>query len=235
METTYFNFSQLKPWQQMVTNPDGSVIKATKKKYLDYAIDGEKVPGVTSFLGIIDKPALPAWYYRMAMEGKNPRQETDRSAAYGSLVHGALDAVENGQSVPTAEPLRTTVENLLTVIKGWKLLGSEFRIFNRDLKYAGTVDRFYEIDGEPVLVDIKTSNNIYPENTLQLAAYKLGVPEKNPELIELFSKIERCLILHLDKDTNLWEWLDRTPRKEDNEMVGILRKGYDWVKANQNV
>ncbi len=41
-----------------------------------------------------------------------------------------------------------------------------------DTGYAGTIDRIIDMDGEKILLDIKTSNAIYPSYWLQLAAYR---------------------------------------------------------------
>jgi len=39
-------------------------------------------------------------------------------------------------------------------------------------RYAGSTDAFLRIQGEPVVVDWKTTKSIYPEVGLQLAAYR---------------------------------------------------------------
>jgi len=39
------------------------------------------------------------------------------------------------------------------------------------LGFAGTLDRVIDLDGKKILLDIKTSNSIYPSYWLQLSAY----------------------------------------------------------------
>ncbi len=48
----------------------------------------------------------------------------------------------------------------------------ELNIINKELGYAGTIDRIIDLYGQKILVDIKTSNAIYPSYWLQLAAYR---------------------------------------------------------------
>ena len=47
----------------------------------------------------------------------------------------------------------------------------EVNIVSKKLGYAGTLDRVINLNGQVLLIDIKTSNNIYPSYWLQLAAY----------------------------------------------------------------
>jgi len=48
----------------------------------------------------------------------------------------------------------------------------ELNIISKELGYAGTIDRVIKMEGETILLDIKTSNAIYPSYWLQLAAYR---------------------------------------------------------------
>lgn len=47
----------------------------------------------------------------------------------------------------------------------------EVRVFNKELGYAGTIDRISVIHDEPYIIDIKTSKNIEPAHRLQVIAY----------------------------------------------------------------
>jgi hypothetical protein len=52
-----------------------------------------------------------------------------------------------------------------------EILLMEQHLINKDLGYAGTIDRVMNLNGKSMLIDIKTSNSIYPSYWLQLAAY----------------------------------------------------------------
>jgi hypothetical protein len=48
----------------------------------------------------------------------------------------------------------------------------ELNVISEELGFAGTIDRVIEMQGRRILLDIKTSNAIYPSYWLQLAAYE---------------------------------------------------------------
>ena len=57
----------------------------------------------------------------------------------------------------------------------------EFVVFNDKDGYAGTVDGIFMIDGEPWIVDFKSSKSIWPEHKMQISSYKhalmaMGMP-----------------------------------------------------------
>ena len=45
-------------------------------------------------------------------------------------------------------------------------------MFNLQEGYAGTIDLVCEIDGELYIVDLKTSQYVWPEHEIQISAYK---------------------------------------------------------------
>ena len=52
-----------------------------------------------------------------------------------------------------------------------KLLTSEKIVYSKKYDYSGIIDVIAESEGKPYIVDIKTSNGIYDEMKLQVAAY----------------------------------------------------------------
>jgi hypothetical protein len=49
---------------------------------------------------------------------------------------------------------------------------TEAELIDEMIGYGGTVDLYAELNGEPTLIDFKTSSGIYKDMFLQLAAYK---------------------------------------------------------------
>ena len=80
-----------------------------------------------------------------------------------------------------------------------KFISAEEKIYNREHKFAGTVDAVAEVNGEFCLVDWKTSNSIYDEMYLQCAAYA-----KTADTI-YDRNIEATYILRLDKDVGEYQ------------------------------
>ena len=74
-----------------------------------------------------------------------------------------------------------------TYVDGMKFYGiehyaCEVRVFNKELGYAGTIDRISVIDDEPYILDIKTSKNIEPAHRLQVIAYGMCRPRIAEEI-----------------------------------------------------
>jgi hypothetical protein len=72
----------------------------------------------------------------------------------------------------------------------------EMNIISKKLGYAGTIDRIIDMNGEKILIDIKTSNAIYPSYWLQLAAYRSLLTEK-----EGYNPVDKVGILWLNAKT----------------------------------
>src|SRR5690606_22689106 len=77
-----------------------------------------------------------------------------------------------------------------------KILGIELQIVDPELREAGTIDRIVTIGDKTLLLDIKTSNNLYDSYYLQLAAYKRLFERKSPEI-----KIDAIGIVWLNAKT----------------------------------
>jgi hypothetical protein len=124
-----------------------------------YLADGQPVPSVTQIL----KAAGFMGNYR----GTKAR---DR----GTLIHKATEAYDALGIVPGGElePYVKAWAAFLAESKG-EVLASEQRLFNERHWYAGTLDRILLINGQRVLVDIK-SGSPADWHRLQLGAYDLA-------------------------------------------------------------
>ena len=85
------------------------------------------------------------------------------------------------------------------------------------LGFAGTLDRIIELDGEMILMDIKTSNSLQPTHWLQLAAY-------NQLLNEGGVRVDKVGIL----------WLNAKTRTEGKKGA-IQGKGWQLVTKDIEV
>jgi hypothetical protein len=74
-----------------------------------------------------------------------------------------------------------------------KYLASERKVMSREHRFVGTLDLIAELDGKRTIVDIKTSNRVYAEHWLQLAAYQIAAEEEDG--VEVAQRV----ILHLPK------------------------------------
>lgn len=142
--------------------------------------NGGFVPSVTTILEAYPKDAgYFKWIKEVGADADTIRDEAGRR---GSTVHELTELYDSGHVV-----------SILTDMGFPKFKMSEWSMFERyvefttqfnptidmmeahmvseKLGYAGTLDRVIQLDGKTILLDIKTSNQIYPSYWLQLAAY----------------------------------------------------------------
>lgn len=167
-----------------------------------YTWDGRFVPGVTTILKCINKPALIQWSANMASDHflasvKQGRTDLvavhkESKVAHRKKAQGAADSGTNVHDYAEAFIKKKPLPLLLTdqaklgveAFHKWidshhvKFLSSERRIFSREHYYAGTCDFVAEIDGVMGVGDFKTSSGIYPEMRLQTAAYQHALEEE---------------------------------------------------------
>ncbi len=165
-------------------------VKAHKHQHYNTA--DVEVPSVTQALSMINKPFLVNWANKLGREGKMTTDVSRVAALTGTLAHayiqGFLEDPDNFMDnvifdVETEEDaeIKRVALNCFSKFKSFyetvkpKLLKSEVSmIMNQgDMpdRYGGTIDYIAEIDGEPVIIDFKTSGNVSNEYLLQLVAY----------------------------------------------------------------
>lgn len=191
-----------------------------------YTWNGTPVPGVTSILKQLNKPALINWAAGAAadhvlsqyQEGMNRNamellcreakgahnRIRDKAAVTGTKVHSYVEALFKGRSLPSVDDEQA--RNAISAFESWlktiniNVLESEQILFSKQHWYAGTADIIAEIEGQLTLADIKTSSGIYDEMWMQLAAYTQALEEMRSEL-----SIKQWLIIRLDKKTGAFE------------------------------
>ena len=141
---------------------------------------GDFVPSVTTILNAYPKDAhFFQWLKQVGEEADTIRDEAGRR---GSIVHSLTERYDAGEEIN----LLDNGGNIGFKLSEWAMferyvqfrqnhpldvIHSEFNVIDAKLGYAGTIDRIVQIDGLNVLLDIKTSNQIYDHYWLQLAAY----------------------------------------------------------------
>ncbi len=155
----------------------GEKVKAHQRYY---TASGQQVPGVTTVLGVLNKPALIAWANRMGLQGIDTNKYVDEAAAVGTLAHAMIIDALGGEPVRlgdfTADQL-TRARYGVSVFEAWRK-GHDLKpqlleqaLVSEEHHYGGTIDIVAQLDGEPVLIDFKTSSGIYEEHIFQVGAY----------------------------------------------------------------
>lgn len=168
---------------------------ATPRK--GYWIGKERLPSVTTVLGRFkESGGLMHWAFKQGQSGAaSLYEERDKAAECGTLAHEMVEAYVNGQDhmkviedVPKdmAEKALNAFQmfrqwhenNKIEIISEWQ----EIQMVSHEYKFGGTPDAIgRNVDGELVLLDWKTSNAVYSDYLLQLAAYKHLWEENNPD------------------------------------------------------
>jgi len=142
---------------------------------------GDRVPSVTTILGILNKPALLDWAWRCGCDGLDYKAVRDSAADIGTLAHYLVMCHLTGQEPDTSEYSAQDIEQAETCLikfweweKGHKIepILVESPLISEEYQFGGTIDFFGKVDGQPTLVDFKTGKAIYSEFFYQLAAYE---------------------------------------------------------------
>ena len=152
--------------------------------------DGRMVPGVTTVIGVLEKPALLAWAWTGG-KGSLPdqtfsqwmQQSRDSTAGVGTIAHYKIQCFLNGEKeqyelgweqehIKMAEvPFKTFLEYYHS--RRAEPILSEYSSVHENRHYGGTLDVLVDTPKGVELWDIKTSKAIYEEYYIQLAAYKM--------------------------------------------------------------
>lgn len=193
--------------------------------------EGQSVPSVTTILQAYPKDAhFYSWLKQVGEEADAIRDEAGRR---GSIVHSLTERYDAGEEVN----LLDNGGNIGYKLAEWNMfekyvdfrnnhpldiIHSEFNIVSPKLGYAGTIDRVVQINGQNILIDIKTSNTIYDHYWCQLAAYKKLIQEHYHSI----NVIDKVAILWLNAKTrtrgkdgqiqgNGWQLIIRDSGMED--------------------
>lgn len=167
-----------------------------------FTANGQKVPSVTSFTGIIDKSrALLGWAEKLSVAELNRRLresgtltekdileacaihkvKKEQAATIGTEAHAWAEAYSKGKNPPM--PQNEAVANAVRGFLQWvdsekfKIITSERHIYSKKYGYAGIVDAEGKRKGKLAIIDYKTSSGIYHEMLFQTAGYQQALQE----------------------------------------------------------
>lgn len=155
-------------------------------------IDGTIVPGTTTILNRYkESSALIYWAWKQGRDGKDFRETKDAAAEAGTLAHAAVEAYirkkeftwPTSASEDVVKKAKRAFENFLEWSNQTKLqvTHTEVPLVSEKYRFGGTLDAML-VNGRRSLGDWKSSNGIYQDYLLQLAAYGILWEEHYPEL-----------------------------------------------------
>lgn len=164
-----------------------------------YKLDGEWVTGVTTLLGVLNKPALPKWAAKAVAEyvaanrdavehlyamGAGPMvaslkeipwQARDEAAIRGTDVHDYAERILKGEEVDVPEHYVGHVESAVAFMEEWGIrpVLVEQCVGSREFRYAGKLDLVADSNKGPrAIYDWKTAKSgIYKETAFQMVGY----------------------------------------------------------------
>lgn len=202
-----------------------------------FAEDGTKLPSVTTILGRFkDSGGLLQWAFKQGQSGAaSLYEERDKAAEIGTLAHAMCEAHLTGgdpaaviANVPAehAQKAQTAFSAFLSWMGSQTatVISAEAPMVSEAYRYGGTPDLVIrDRDGRLAMADIKTSNAIYREYLVQVAAYALLWDECHPDdpITGGFH------ILRFGKESADFEHRYFPALDEAREMFVALRLAYD--------
>lgn len=163
----------------------------------------------------------------------SPWRSRDKAADLGSVVHASCEAVALGKPVPPwpkhAQPRMDGFKAFLTENEP-DFHNVEASVFNRSELYAGTLDAIATIAGRRYLLDTKTGKGVYPEVSLQLAAYRFAEFIGGADGAEVpMPAVDACAVLHLP-EVGGYELIEVRADEQVFRTFQYVREVYRWQK-----
>lgn len=206
--------------------------------------DGGFVPSVTTICEAYPKGA--AYFNWLKENGKDADEIRDEAGRRGSVVHKLTELYDAGEEVNLVNPNGSIdyklnewamFERYVDFRKRFSFTTDciELNIISKELGYAGTLDRVITMDGKKILLDIKTSNAIYPSYWLQLAAYRSLL------LNSLGQRVDSVAILWLNAKTRTegkkgdiqgigWQLITKEDTSKDLDLFNATHQL--WIAEN---
>lgn len=197
---------------------------------------GQPIISVTTATRIIDKSEiLVAWAIKKVKEyliekidkgepitnldveeaSKEPRRFKETAGDIGTAIHEWIDQWLQGKkpAIPDDEKTRNGITAFLRFQKENKIKFTESQriVYSKKHRFAGFLDAVGKVGNKLVLIDFKSSNNIYPEYALQTAGYQIAYEEETKK------KIDHRMIIRFGKDTGAFEFKEYKENDQDKE------------------
>lgn len=215
------------------------------KKGYEWA--GEKYPGTTTIIGRWkDSGGLLQWAFKQGQSGaRTLYEQAEKAADIGTLAHAMVERWINGEDYELAlkgadETSADKARNAFDQFLQWasetkvELLSKyqELQLVCPEYKFGGTPDAIGRIDGKVVLLDWKSSNGVYSDYIVQLAAYRhlieRGIRMDNGESLGL--DVSDARLLRFSKDYPDFEYRRFGDLTSAWRQFQLFREAYDIDK-----
>lgn len=161
--------------------------------------DGTRVPGTTTVIGRFkDSGGLLQWAFQQGKANKSHLyEEANKAADIGTCAHSMVEMRINGTSDSDIakfaldsladDEARCKAYTAYDAYVKWsqnfnvQIIAQELQLVSEQHRYGGTLDAIGIIGNQLVLLDWKTSNAVYSDYLVQLAAYANLWTENKPD------------------------------------------------------
>ena len=160
--------------------------------------DGVRIPGTTTIIGRFkDSGGLLHWAFKQGQAAERGEinslyDKRDEAAESGTLAHEMVEAHINGEEFKPSKlehshEVVKQAEKAFNAYLLWEsmtkleIVDQEMQLVSEEYQFGGCPDAIGTINGELCLIDWKTSNGVYPDYLMQLAAYKQLWEENHPD------------------------------------------------------
>lgn len=161
-----------------------------------YKVDGKSVPGVTTIIGRFkDSGGLLWWAFEQGKSAERGEinslyDRRDEAGEAGTLAHEMVEAHIRKRPMPDTSKYSYDIlrkanqafENFLkwSTTNKIEVVEQEVSLVSKKYRFGGTVDAIMA-DGQLAIGDWKTSDGVYQDYLIQLAAYKQLWEENYPD------------------------------------------------------
>lgn len=241
-----------------MTAPKVNTIRRGSSRFYVHPETADKVPGVTSVVGMLPKDFLKFWAAKVVAElaveslgevvgialrdpaaavdflKRAPQRTTGKAADVGTDVHDLFERMAKGEVVGRVHPdLKPYVEHFQSFLDEFQpeFLFLEETVWSDKHRYAGSFDAIATVGGETVVLDWKTTRSgIHEEVALQLSAYRFADYLVRPDGSRVpMPKLDGGAVLHVRPEGKSF-----VPVKCDAEVFEYflhLREVFEWDKG----
>lgn len=150
---------------------------------------GKRVPSVTTIISRFkESGGLVHWAWQLGRDGLDYRTEREKAADAGTAAHAMVEADIKGEpfdASPYADEILEPARMAFGAYKEWtdqtklKPVATEVPLVSEAYQFGGCLDAML-VNGKLSLGDWKTSNAVYADYLIQLAAYAILWEENHP-------------------------------------------------------
>lgn len=145
---------------------------------------------------VLDAYPKGEFFYKWLKEnGEDADAIRDEAGETGSIVHGLCERYDEGDEVSVIDETgrikyKAKEWNMFEKYVSWcdafnpEILENERSMCSKNLGFGGTLDKRIILDGQKVILDLKTSNMIHDTYWMQLAAYKKMYEELTGDIMD---------------------------------------------------